>query len=185
MAGKQPRVEFSGKETRYNRAARNAVVLIGLVWLGTVMAQDATGVVFLYLGVDAVLATIAAIGLVRAFRVGITLDDAGVTVRTTFATRSWPWDEIRSARTLDRVSRGGALGLFGGITLNNDGHVQLLPTITLRSGDVVRFYALRLTVRTRYDSTWADDAMSEITRRAAARRGGVVDFGPRPPPRPS
>jgi hypothetical protein len=179
------RVEFSGNDTRFNRAARSGIVLVGLVWLAVVMSRDVTGIVGLYLAVDVLGIVIATIGLVRSFRIAIVLDEAGVTVRTTFSTRSWRWEEIRSARTLDRVSRGGALGVFGGITLNNDDRIQLLPTITLRTGDVVRFYALRMTVRTRYDSTWADEAMLEINQRAEARRGGGLDLGPRQPPRPS
>ncbi|HLK44407.1 MAG TPA: hypothetical protein VKT18_00400, partial [Acidimicrobiales bacterium] len=123
---------------------------------------------------------VALYGFVRSLRIGITLSEDGVVVRTTFATRAWAWDVIRSARTLDRVSRGGTLGLFGGPVRANDyPPVQTLPTITLTNGDVVRFYALRLTVRSEHEGSWVDEAMVEINRQAQERHGGV-DLGPRP-----
>jgi hypothetical protein len=149
-----------------------------MLWLAFVMAKDFNTLVAVYLAIDVLGMAVALIGLVRSARIGFTLDDKGLTVRTTYATRSWPWKDIASARTLDRVSRGGTLGLFGGSVRSPEQAIQMLPTITLVSGDVIRFYALRMTVRTTYATTWVDDALIAVTRRAQAFHGTGEDTPP-------
>lgn len=177
-------VTFSSFGTRAGRALRCGVVVGGCTWLIVQMARHLDAFIGIYLGITALGLCIALYGLVRSLHIGITLSEEGVVVRTTFATRTFSWDVIRSARTLDRVSRGGTLGLFGGPVRQNDyPPVQTLPTITLTNGDVVRFYALRLTVRSEHEGSWVDEAMVEITREAQERHGGA-DLGPRSP-RPS
>lgn len=173
-------VTFSSFGTRSGRALRCGVVVAACTWLIFEMARHLSAFVAAYVAIASLVLGIAVYGLVRSLRIGITLSEDGVVVRTTFATRAWTWDVIRSARTYNRVSRGGTLGLFGGPVRANDyPPVQTLPTITLTNGDVVRFYALRLTVRSEHEGSWVDEAMVEINRQAEERRGGV-DLGPRP-----
>lgn len=164
-------------------ARSNTTALTRCVKSPCVVPAGSTTLINAYMGIVAAIMALAAIGIIRAMRIGITLDDAGATVRMTYSTKSFAWADIASARTLDRVSRGGTLGLFGGLNAAEP-HIQLLPTITLTSGAVVRLYPLRMTVRSTYTRTWVDDALVAITKTAQQRRGGGIETGPMRPPMP-
>jgi hypothetical protein len=166
---------FTAASTRHAHALRCVVVGAGLAFILYQMltSKYVNSLVDLYAAITGLCVTAAVIATARAMRIGITLDDNGVTVRTTFSTRNWPWSRIASARSLERVSRGGTLGLFAG-PVKTSQQVQLLPMLTFTNGDTYRLYALRMTVRDAFDQTWVDEAMVEITRQAQERRAAAT-----------
>jgi hypothetical protein len=152
-----------------HKAVGLGLAAAALVLLLTQMASTAQSVVYAYMVVVAAAAVALAIAAARAARTGITLDDRGVTIHQAWSTRSWRWDELRSADTLDRSKIPRAINPMPGRYKVDK--IEVLPVLTLTSGKKVILPGLRTTLGNASDFSWVDDAFQEIRRRIAARSG--------------
>jgi hypothetical protein len=124
-----------------------------------------------YIGIVALLIGVLLLGFVRSFRCGIRLDDIGVEVRTTYATRRWRWESIERARVLDRPVRGSPY--LAGIERisHREDRYYVLVVLTFTDGSDLRLYGLRFVASEPSDSAWVDGAVREINQTLSARRG--------------
>jgi hypothetical protein len=176
MAFDSGRLEFYDRSTR-TRKATIAIIIVALgILLISSMTKDATSIVYVYMGIVVVVILVALIAFVRAFRVGITVDDVGVTAKTTWSTKRFRWDEISEAEAHDRsvVVTGRALvPTRRGATQR----VEVLPILTMaNTGRRLRIHGLKATISSSYARNWLDDAIHEINDRLQERRAsGMAD----------
>jgi len=162
---------FSSPQVRRAKAIRCAVFAAIASFLLLQMASTTTtGVVEVYMAVVAAFALYMVVAIVRSLRSGIVLDDRGVTVRGSFATRRYRWEQLREAGIQDRAHTTRAPA---GFTLSRgqpDTRVVILPTLRLTSGKIVLLYGARVTLSKPDSSNWVDEAVREINRRLEAHR---------------
>lgn len=166
------RVEFFDPRFRTSRSVRFG---LGIALCGFLISQMATegdgltGIVALYAGLLGGLIAVLLVGFVRSFRAGIEVDDDGVVVRTTYATKRWRFDELRGARLLDR-DLPVRQQYFGALHPREE-RTRLVPVLVLRNGLDVRLYGLKVIGVGYLAQHWLPDAVEEINGRIALRRG--------------
>jgi Bacterial PH domain len=161
---------FSSASARRPKAiACLATAGLGALLL-TQMAKNATSVVLVYMGILSLVVLAALVGFVRSFRVGIEVNDDGVTARTTFATRRFAWDEIVEAQAVDRAIRTTGRSLVP-MTPNAMKMIQVVPVLRLTNGRRVRLQGLQAHIESDTFTNWLDDAIVEINNRLEERHG--------------
>ena len=162
-------VVFCDPRIRRGKAIRFVVGAVGCFYIVCEMSLRPTSLVHAYEVFMVLVGIFCLVGAARSLRGGITLDDEGVTVRTTFSTRSWRWEELRHAETRDRTSLRSTTSSLG--ISRNQRRTQILPTLRLASGKDVELHGLRLVLPGDDLRNWVDDAMHAIDRRLIERRG--------------
>jgi hypothetical protein len=162
---------FTEPQIQRAKAIRCGIVAAIAIFLLYQMAGSTeTSLVRLYMALVAAFALVMLLGTVRSFRSGIFLDDGGVTVRGSFSTRRWRWDELRAAGIQDRSHTQRAPAGFTLQPGKPDTRVVILPTLLLTSGKTVFLYTVRVTLPEPDSSNWVDEAVREINRRLETRR---------------
>lgn len=149
------------------RRARSTSCLAGAGVLGILFIQmevNATAIVYGYMGVAAAGIAVLLTGAVRAWRIGIYLDDVGVVVRTTYSTRSWKWQELERVGTLDMVSRGGPMGVAAATTQRREPRTIIIPVFRLVGRNPVPVRGLKITTTTPQHANWLDTSLREVNR---------------------
>lgn len=186
MTGDDGLSTFGDSQFRRVKAFTLLVVILLLALLLSQMFKETNTVVDVYIGIVIAAIGVLAVGVFRAFRIGIVVDDERVVARTTYSTRSWTWDQIRKAGTIEQTPRGVPVIGIPGIKASPmaESH-NVIPVIRTTSGRVVPLRGLKVRVRetTRTNwagTTWVDDAIDEINERAARRRaaGGAGGLTP-------
>jgi hypothetical protein len=164
---------FSSTHTRRSKA----LVCAGVAGFGALllsqMAVDPTTITVVYMGVVVLVIVGALIGLVRAFRIGIEVDDRGMTARTTYTTKRFAWAEIAEAQAVDRAIRSSGRNLVP-MTQQARSRIQVVPVLRLVSGRRVRLLGLQVQIEAdAFSTNWLDDAVTEINERLEERRGAL------------
>jgi hypothetical protein len=173
--------DFSSVGFRRMKAIRFGLLIavLGLL-LDSMASSIVTGVVEVYMVIVVGLMCVFGIGLVRSLRAGIRLTDAGVEVRTAYSTKRWPWDAIKRARAYDKTLRESPFLVGFSKMLRRDERLRIHPILDLTNGRDARLYGLQMVASDVHQSAWIDDAVIEINRTLAARRGDPDPSTPRP-----
>jgi hypothetical protein len=173
--------EFYGVNFRRGKAIRFGlgIALCGYL-LESMASSTVDGIIEIYMVIVVLFIGFLGIGFVRSFRVGIRLTDEGVEVRTTYSTRSWPWDAIKRARAHDRaVMQSQLVGGFMMVARREE-RTRIHPILDLTNGRDARLYGLQMVTADVRAASWIDEAVIEINRIVAARRGDPDPSTPRP-----
>ena len=177
MAFEYGTLTFCHASARRSKAIICAVTAVLCVLMVVQMRQRANSLVDVYMLVVGIVAVVAAIGFVRSFRIGIEVSDEGVVARTTYTVRSYRWDEIASAESVDR-----AIFVTGRnvVPMNQQtrGRVQVIPVLHLTNGARVRLQGLQVHVDSAFVPNWIDDAVEEINERIEERHGALGSGAP-------
>jgi hypothetical protein len=162
--------EFADAFFRRSRIVRFGATATLLAWVAVSMMRirPFNGYLATYTGATVALLLVVLVGFARARRIGITVDDDGVTARTTYSTRQWRWDQLKGAHVLEReIAQRQAY--LGRIHLTGE-RVRMLLVLDLRNGLDVRLYGLKVVTSSYLDRHWLHDAMREINARVQLRR---------------
>ena len=162
---------LSSAELRWSKAIMCALAALLLVLLLVDMAKHTNTIVFVYMGIVSLGVVIALVGTARAFRAGIYLFGDRVVVQSTFSRVSWRWTELERAETIDRISRGGPLGVLAMTSQRAEPRVQIIAVFRRVQGSPVVVRALRVSTSSPHEENWLDDALHEVNRRIDAHRG--------------
>jgi hypothetical protein len=173
--------EFYGVGFRRAKAIRFGLgIALCLYLLESMASSTVDGIIELYMVIVVLFIGFLGFGFVRSFQVGIRLTDEGVEARTTYSTRTWPWDTIKRARAHDRaVMQSQLVGSFMVIARREE-RTRIYPILDLTNGRDARIYGLQLVTADLESSSWIDNAVIEINRIVAARRGDPDPSTPRP-----
>jgi hypothetical protein len=155
--------EFSSAAMRRSRALRCFVVAGVLALLLQQMAARATSVVFVYMGVVGVCIVVMLIGMVRSFRIGISLTPDGIVVRTTFSNRSWGWGELERVTTIDIQSRG-SVGSLAAPMRRAEPRLHIIPVFRPIGRHPVVVRGLQIVTSSPNDPNWLDDALRKVNQ---------------------
>lgn len=166
--------EYFDPITRRNKMFACAIgfALSGL--LAVQIAHNLTTFEIIYLVIAILVGVGFLVGLVRAFRVGITLDDEGVIVHAVTSTKTYRWSELKSARTLERAHHGSNARSMVIPSRNTVERIRIIPMLELTSGKTVQLYGLRIQVSSDDAANWIDDAIQGINDRLKAQRGNAA-----------
>jgi hypothetical protein len=140
-----------------------------LLLLGQMARQATNAVIVGYMAIVAAGVLALAIGAVRSFRIGFYLSDEGLVARTVYSTKSWRWDQISRADSMDLTIRRGTSNLVGGYFTGHEERVQVIPVIRRRRGTPVVLRGLKVQTSSNEYSNWVDDAVRAINDRLEAR----------------
>lgn len=174
-------VTYQSARFQRARALRHGVIAGVLLWVIWSMSATLNSVVTIYVAVVVLALCVDVVGLVRCLRLGITLDDRGVTVRTTYTTRTYAWDTIERAETVDRLARQPPSSITASRRPGGTERFHVLGVLWLRNGKRVAFPGLRQTVGVHTGpGLWLDEAMLEANRRVKELRSDPDAEGPKP-----
>lgn len=173
MADRADEFTFTSGAIRRSKAAGCVVAMGFAIFILSQMAKNPTSIVKVYMAVLSVVTLGLAVCLVRAFRVGIVLTADGVVARTTFSTKSFPWDDIDRALAKDRHPMAPGRNFVASFQSQSQQRLQVIPQLRLTSGKVVRLYGLQISIPNPTSPNWVDEAIGEINRRLEMRRDAL------------
>lgn len=163
-------MEFANPAMRRGKAGRSLIAALILSVLLRQMSEHASSIVFVYMAVVGAAVAVLLIGMVRSFRVGISITPDGVVVRTLFATRTWKWGELERVSSIDVISRGGPMGIGTYTTQRSEPRTQIIPVFRPVGRTPVPVRGLKVATSSPSDANWLDDALQIINKKIGEHR---------------
>jgi hypothetical protein len=141
------------------------------------MLAKTNSVIDVYIALDLAVIVILAVGIYRAFRVGFILGDTKLTVRQTFSTRSWPWEQVRNMEVLEQRARGmNGFTTYGGggrfVSRQEQRTTDEIPVIRTVSRGSIPLRSMKARVTALTTDCWIDDVVKAVNERIEARGVG-------------